>query len=452
MRTIYVLLAGLLVFGDLLKRLMPATTALWLSYGSACALLLLLIARGRRYPRPIGVSRTWSIIYLSTWLLVAAYLLQLFSTWGSKFPNAAIHAAYLCVPLAYLLVVQGHCRHFDLTGLTQVVLIFMAPINVVGAVQYWIQPTFLVSFNYSDEGGIIARNLLTVGSFLRFPSLFASADRYSAMGLMQLYLSIRLLGAHREWPMRRALWAGFNIAAGFAALLIAGARSRILIALAMVAIMGLAYLLAHARAVTPRGRRERNPILRVMAATAAFSLLASIALRWVQPEGEDAFSVMSFLSESVENRDIDGRIGEAATVSAIPDDLTFFGEGLGTQGVAGKPGEFGMRSMWRESGLMGTLLLMSAFVSLAFALTHLGVRALLGGRPVDTVVFSTPVMLLVFGLLAGLTGVFELSSGILLGCSIGDIGRGLATRTLPASGKKRHVSLLRLHSSDATSP
>jgi len=73
------------------------------------------------------------------------------------------------------------------------------------------------------------------GHFLRLPSIFVSADRYSAIGLIQFYLAFFLLLNQKQNKPVNIFWILFNFISGFIAMFISGARSRLIIVIAVFA-------------------------------------------------------------------------------------------------------------------------------------------------------------------------------------------------------------------------
>lgn len=415
----------LLLYGDLVKRLLPQLASLVLLYGAALTVLVALSLLGRRQRRSVRLPRSGQLVNLSARLLVVLYFLQLLSSiiLGAPLRHALVHAVYVSVPLTYIVATQQLCPRFDLAAIARIFLWLVLPANVVGFVQYFLDPAFLTSTAYSPDAGIIARNLMREGVFLRYPSLFVSADRYSAVGLIQLYLAVFLLLTLRAWSWRRLAWIGLNCAFGVGALLIAGARSRILIALVALGLSGIAFVVGRPASSDSRPLR----LVRKAALVASILFLAALGVWRAFSEplafDEARVPVVGFFRESWQQGDIEQRMQEAAVSSAVPDTPSILGSGLGTEGVAGKPGEFGVRSIWLESGLFWGLFLLLGFGMIVLVLLRLTLVAAFRGGPVEVFVFSVPLLLLVYALLAGLTAAFELSSGLYLGCAIGVITR-----------------------------
>ena len=141
-----------------------------------------------------------------------------------------------------------------------------------------------------------------------------------------------------------------------------------------------------------------------------------------------SFPVVELLLQSFESGDIDQRVADAATYSQLSAEISFFGQGLGSIGN-GKPGEFGIRSMWIESGFFWGIFMFFAFMGMIAAISMKIWRSFVVMDALSVAIYVIPVLLLIFGLLAGFTSTFELSTGLLLGCSIAVITRSSANIT-----------------------
>ena len=176
------------LYGDLLKRVLPPTAALLSLYVVAAFLLLKLAMKRRRWSRS-GVPAVSTL----SGVLIAVYYAQLCTSFGINPLHALMSAIYMILPLAFLYVIPRACPDFDIRSLALFTTILVLPIHLVGLIQEFFDPEFLVSTAYSENGGVIARNFVgEEGSFNRYPSLFASADRYSAVSCMNFFLSFVL--------------------------------------------------------------------------------------------------------------------------------------------------------------------------------------------------------------------------------------------------------------------
>lgn len=418
MNNLYISIVALVLYGDMLKRVLPAQVSLIVLYALAAIILVVIfIIRDKEKPQHNFQARSMMIVVIT---LIILYVIQMLLSINVPFIRAVTNATYISIPLLYIVVILRFYHKFDLVKLARVFLVFMVPINIVGLIQYYIDPTFMISTAYSGEfGGIIYRNFLIEGSyFTRYPSIFASADRYSAMGLMQLFFTFIILSKDKSTSRKKQLWLLINFLSGAMALLIAGARSRIIITIIEFAVFFIVFLLA--------GKRKSNSLWRKtnlwVAATAiifTFGLLILVPQLTDDADNGDLFPVIKLFSQSIERGDITSRVSSAGNVSLIPVDVTVFGQGLGSEGESGKPGEFGMRSIWIESGLFFGILLITGFISIILILFYSSYQQFKKLNPAGVVLYSFPSLLVIFSLLAGLSSAFELSSGILLGSIIG---------------------------------
>ncbi|HUI44631.1 MAG TPA: hypothetical protein VL122_01405 [Nitrospirota bacterium] len=422
MNGIYLSIVLLALYGDILKRYIPPETALFMLYSISIVILLLIYRIRNEKASVIPISREGVKILFFVKILISIYLLQLFTSINAPFMEGLSHALYMCIPLLYVVVIQEYCPEFELSRLGNYFLWLMIPVNLVGLAQYFIDPQFFASSTYNADSGIIYRNLLEGSFFARFPSVFASADRYSSMGLMQVYFVFILLLSRFENSFRNFLWISFNFVSAFAALFIAGARSRILIIVSVFAIMSIVVLLSCISATI------KHTINIKLVKFVSFALILVVGFyffgkTFIPREETEVFPVLTFLVQTYESNDVQDRIEQAIDLSLIPENITLFGEGLGSIDNAGKPGEFGIYSIWIESGLVWGSFLLIAFIGFIYVLSILTVRAFIAMKPVHLFIYCTALLLLIFGLLAGFTGVFELSTGILLCCSIAVITR-----------------------------
>jgi hypothetical protein len=415
MKAIYGAILMLVLYGDLLKRALPPAVAQAALYTLALLIVALILNRGGLRAR-LRPSREGRLVYVSVSALLVLYLAQLWTAPIAAWNYAIAHWLYMSVPLTYIVALQKRCATFDLRIFARWFLVLMLPIDVVAMIQHSVDANFMISTAYAGEGGgLILRNLLDEGFFVRYPSIFASADRYSAMALFHLYFTLTLIPHYREERSHGKLWLLLNMATSIAGLLVAGARSRILIAAAGVALVAITatFRVVFSRRISMARKLSYGLVGLLVAGTAA--ALGGFASSQVQLF--DSFPVLSFLNESIEHNDLTSRVSDALGLSLDPNSVSIFGEGLGSVGF-GKPGEFGIMSMWIESGFFWGILMLGAFSTFTYALLSATVRSFAQTRPIAAGQNLMVFLLVVFGLLAGLTGTFELSSGILLGCII----------------------------------
>jgi hypothetical protein len=334
------------------------------------------------------------------------------SRYGNFFP----HFLYMAIPLLFIIVIQKSSPEFDIEAVGQAFLVLMIPINVVGLIQYFIDPKFLVSFEYNKMGGIVLRNFADgIGSYSRYPSLFASAGRYSAMGLMQFLFSLVLFNSVAGVSRKKVPWLLFNLIFAFVAMGIAGARSRILIAIIEIVLLAFAQTVNRSRRPALSGWRiASRPLL-------GLSVIAIplIFITAIMTYGGKEVPIARMLQQSLEQGDISKRIYEGVEKSLLPDHLSLFGEGMGSAlNGHGVPGEFGIAAIWAESGLVFGSLLLIVFIWFSILLAKVCRRCATNGLWQSFVVSSISLMILLSGLLAGLSMAFELSTGLLFGCAV----------------------------------
>ena len=375
----------------------------------------MIVLQNRREIRKF-VGRDAELVNYFVSMLVVTYIFQLLTSFDAPLFEGFTHLLYMVIPLSYIIVVQKYSPQFSLVKLAGPLLWMMIPINIVGVIQFAINPDFLISTAYSgDLGGVIERNLLDGGVFNRFPSIFASADRYSAMALMQFYFACALLTAQGPFSRQGYLWLVFNLFSSLIALGVAGARARILIALVVILLIIISKIFSGAAFSKVSGRNRIVALVAMFAAT----LVAVFGSSLLYLSASDEYPILLFLQQTFIQGDIQLRVGEAVLFSLIPDDVSLFGRGLGTVGeVGGKPGELGIQSTWAESGLVWGSLILFSFLGIMAILARCSLLAALEGQGAQLVIRSLPLLIIVMGLLAGLTSAFELSSGILLGCAI----------------------------------
>lgn len=397
-------LVALALYGDLVKRVLPADAALIVLYAAAAAILMAMVVAGHG-----GRKAQATPISTLAGLLIAIYLAQLLTTFSADLMDAFMAAAYVCVPLAFLFVIPRAYPHFDLRTLAYYTTLLMIPVHLVGLIQRFVDPSFLISTVYSgDLGGVILRNFLDAGIFMRFPSIFASADRYSGIAMMQIFLTFLLLTGSKPPTQKTLVWVIFNLIAGCASLLIAGARSRIIIVSITLFAAGSVFLIGGVRRrLTKRMANTAVSVLLILAIGLAVAFSVGSIRKRVA-----SFPVVAMLEQTIDRGDISDRFEASIRLSQVPDDVTFFGEGLGVTG--GRPGEFAIRAMWIESGLFWTLIMLLIHAAILFWLARVALRAALSGNALLTLLGVGQGLAWLFGLLAGLSSTFELSQALLL--------------------------------------
>jgi hypothetical protein len=425
MNKVYLAIVLLTVYGDILKRYLPAAVALGSLYASALAILIwIIVSNSKRRKIKSLLSFEEKQISNCIYFLIGVYVFEfLLASNNSPLIAGISTSMYVLLPLGYTLVIIKYCPYFNGVTLAQLYHLAMIPVNIIGLIQFKINPNFFIDNNYVKTGGIIARNLLEGGTFSRLPSIFTSADRYSSIGLIQFYLAFVLLLDNQPKSKFKIVWILFNILSGLTAMFISGARSRLLITITVFILLGFTILMSF---FSSQGKFKFKmkylfkPIFEFLLLVVFIS--ATIGL--TSPEkfsslGQEInnFQVIGFLQQSFEKGDIQGRVDQSIQVSLIPEGVSFFGQGLGSLGE--KPREFGINALWIESGLFWGLPKLAAFAGIILTFFRLAFRSCIKIQPVRVVLFSIPPLLLSFGLLTGLTGVLELSSGVLLSVYMG---------------------------------
>ena len=422
--SVYVGIAAIAVYGDLVKRFVSPSLALALVYLAATAVLLVMM----HAPSPVRSRKSLSPLSRACSALMALYLFPLTSAFWAPALPVAIAAVYICLPLMFLVAVDYNAAAFDLRKLSAFFLVFMVPADIVGLIQLFVDPSFMISTAYTEYGGIVQRNFGS-DSYNRFPSIFVSADRYSSMALLQLCCAVVYLTFGRQRESERAkltrwqiLWGVANLLLGAAAILVAGVRMRIVIGVAAALIAAAVPLMGLSR--SPSGRRYRKyflPVVVVLGVAGAYGLFHT------NESGlGSSFRVLEFLGDTIEENDLQQRLDQGIVKSFVPDEVSFFGDGLATGGRGdGRPGEFGIRAMWIESGLFWTPLMLLAHAVIVASLGVAILRALLAGDAVGLFLSAVGLFSWIGGLLAGLTVVFELSTAIVLFPMIAAVRRRL---------------------------
>lgn len=154
-------------------------------------------------------------------------------------------------------------------------------------------------------------------------------------------------------------------------------------------------------------------------ASVLFLLLGIVA--WDGAEALGTFlrnvPVVRMLNESFQTGDVSSRVSDGVMLSLMPDSISLFGEGLGTVG-GGRPGEFGVRVMWIESGLFWTPMILVINAAILWRLLANAVRTIQKGQAAAAPLAVAQFLAWVFALLAGLSSTFELAQALLIFPSI----------------------------------
>ena len=255
-------IVALALYGDLVKRVLPPVTALIVLYVAAGVILIAMALTGHG-----GQKAQTTRVSTLAGLLIAVYFAQLFTSFSADMMEVLMGSVYICVPLAFLFVIPRAYPQFDLRAFAFYMTLLMIPVHIVGLIQRFIDPSFFISTAYSGElGGVIVRNFLDAGVFNRFPSIFVSADRYSGVAMMHIFLTFLLVTGSKPPTHKTLVWVIINLIAGGASLLIAGARSRIIIVSITLFVASIVVLIG--------GVRRRLTKRRAKLALSVFVILA----------------------------------------------------------------------------------------------------------------------------------------------------------------------------------
>ena len=413
--SLYTVIVLLALYGDIFKRFLPPMISLILLYGLAC--LILVCASFGKKVSSYEISRGGELLYISSMALIFLYSIQILFP-SADFIWSLSHAVYMIVPLSFIAVFSHRCNKFDLTRLVKIFFLLMIPINFIGLIQYYVDPNFLISTAYTDDdlGGVILRNFLEGTYFSRYPSIFASADRYSAIGLMQFYFTLIEIRYGNASTVKSKFWILFNLVSSMVALLVAGARSRILIAGIAFSLVYISYVVAPLFTKKSSRRELLRPLFFFLALSGGVWLYSFFSM-FTETEGSELFPVITLLLQSIEKGDFGARLLEAFEHSIPPEGVQLIGFGLGSIGF-GKPGEFGIESMWLESGIIMTIFMLLMYLLMLYSVLSNLTDSFFNGKSLDVGVLCIPLLLFIFALLAGLTSTFELSTGVLIGCTL----------------------------------
>lgn len=417
--SIYVLLIGIVVYADLLKRFIPKMMATGLIYGIFGGVALyIFLATGRRRSRWRSLNedampfspverRCDTIIEIGAVFLLVIYAVQLFFSYFSHgLLRPMIGFLYIGLPLFLIIAAIRPPKFFDIRLFLILFTLAMLPVHIVGIVQYTVDPEFLVSYSYHETGGVKARNLMqSTGKYLRLPALFASGDRYSAVSALQVLFGIMAWTGPKRIDGRFYLAVvSLAILLGIVGLIVSGTRVR-------VVLLGLSLFF-----VLPLwGNRAAKQTI------VAIGLAAVIAIGFVlaakddrQSELIESIPLLGMLQETFEQDDIQNRFERAMYMSRIREETTMFGRGLGSVSSDGTPGEFGIRALWIESGVFWGLLTILGFGIMILGIL-LRIRVAHLRRNMDELLGLNYLLLnLGVALLVGLKAFFDISNVILI--------------------------------------
>lgn len=400
----FAFLFSLTVYGDLLKRLLAPFWALGALYALAFFWLLLLffIFVRRR------VFRTNVQLITPFVSIIALYFIQIFVHPQFFSVDALVFFLYFFIPVGSLILWNSFSGEIDTRKMVFIFGIFMLPHHIVAIIQMFFDQGFGVSTAYSEHGGVILRSLIAptteklTSVYLRLPGLFVSADRYAGMSALQVALSAYFVSFDRKnTPIDLSKFI-FLLTLGILGLFISGVRSRTGIGISSILIATIACYLYWYLSQRVSLRMAFQQVIGFLIGTTFIIGLVLVM----------NFDSLIMLKQTFMSGDIFIRFGQMFSMSLPPSDVTMVGQGIGSLG--GRPAEFGIWAMWRESGLLfSSLLLVSYFTVMVVCVIAIigGIRANNVG---DTSVILCFLGFLMFGMLAGFSTNFEYSLGLAL--------------------------------------
>jgi len=428
MSLLYFILVALSLYGDMVKRYIPAQAAIGTLYGSSVAILIWLILN-RTHQKRLKLIRNQEsdLLCKSIYFISIIYIFHfLLGSNNAPFLAGLTYLLYIFIPLFYSVVVIKCCPDFNITKFSNIYHLLMIPINIIGLIQYKINPNFFIDKTYASSGGIIERNLFENGHFLRLPSIFVSADRYSAIGLIQFYLAFFLLLNQKQNKPVNIFWILFNFISGFIAMFISGARSRLIIVIAVLIIFTLTIIKGLLSGYSFNWLTNFKYSFKKIFTTILVLGLMLIFILLYYPEilnglinEINRFPIVTFLQDSFTTGDVEDRVNVTIARSLVPDDIPWFGTGIGSFGD--RPGEYSLAQTWAESGIFWGFFKLIGFIGIMFAMLLKAFQAFVVNDSVKVAAFTLPTLAILTGLLTGLAGVLELSSGVMLAVAVGAI-------------------------------
>ena len=345
------------LYGDLIKRYFTPDESLAILYISSVIILAYLLIKKHTN----HIKKIPKVLFI---ILISIYLIDFMATinMGIDLIIPMSYVVYIIVPILFALAIARRADKFDLTTFIIFFFIFIIPINLVGFIQYFFDPNFFISTSYASSGGIIERNMgdIAAKTFLRYPSIFTSADRYAGISFIQVCFSLIALN-NKNIKRRFKFFILIILLMGLASVVIAGARSVMIQSIVVI----VAYLIAKFIEQTKNKNLIKYTFIFVLTLLSFYLLYALLLFRYT-----NLFlnlpSINFFIRSSV-GGDITSRVDQSLSLSTLPESVTLFGQGLGVLAM-GKPAEFGVYSAWIESGLIigGAIILTSILIIIYF--------------------------------------------------------------------------------------
>lgn len=312
--------------------------------------------------------------------------------------QAVSYFMYFFVPFYALYISYKKIDAYKL-NLIRNLLFISSPIIIVAFIQKFFDNSFLVNTSYSETGAVIFRNTFDGGFFARYPSIYASADRFSAVSLCLFIISVQAYIISKNKSDKLG-FIFFGILFLFG-IVIAGARSRLLVLVIPITFM-LYFMVINAL------RLRTN-----LVGAGVILVFTTVTITFVNSDNfKENFEVIMFMIETFNNNDIYGRLLQAY-IESTPSNVSEFSYNLGYD-ANGKPGEFTFRSLAIDLGTFGQSIFFMLFSILLTVFVMMFTLSVLSHDRRLIVFFAFFITYFLFGIITGLTGILELSSGLLM--------------------------------------
>lgn len=382
------------VYGDIIKyALTPAFSNLLLYF-------ILFIVMSAIFLTPNARAIDVEIIYLLFIMYIIVVIMSIFAF--MSFPQQGVkslsYLIYFCIPV-FTLNIAARKLDFAFYQKFKRLLILSLPIVFIAIVQKFYDQSFLVNSSYSSDSALILRNLFDGSFFVRYPSIYASADRFSGV-CMCLVIMAAQYSFYSERKSEKFI-GGVLIILFTVGLLIAGARSRILVLIIPV-IIGLFFgffIMLKSKKI------ELSVILLVL------SLFISFFATMLDPLVLSVFEVTNMIADTIVNGDVVVRLLQAY-VESFPTSTDAFNFELGAD-ANGKPGEFMLRSFSVDIGIFGRNIFLFLHILVLLQVCFIIFRYVLERDFPKSLLSVFLLIYLLLGFTAGVTGIYEFSSAIL---------------------------------------
>lgn len=402
MKNRLILVITLSLYSDLIKRLFNPKLSLAIIYILALLLLISISAFKKNKNDSTNDYKRNSLNLLIIKSLLIFYtfhaLASLLITQNYEF--TILNYLYVGLPIGMMLAFYYKNPDLDeFKYFLYLFLLLMIPINIVGIIQFYFLPNFLISYNYSSSGGIIMRNFEEgIKVFTRHPSIFASADRFANMAQLQFVFTLLYLTLMENKKNITVIILGFLFS--LSSIVISGARSKIL----FVIIISILFLIYSQKDLFHR----INKYGLIFAIFLLFSMLFILFQNYLLEVSSINFFIRTWMSGNIFMR-----ISEALWMSLPFQGISIFGYGLGTL-LQGRPGEFGIYTLWYEGGIVFGTLILSTYLVFDILLIK---KTIVSIKYKSDFIFILSISLFILTTIAiftGLSNIYEFSTGLIL--------------------------------------